>query len=263
MFEDKKRTNEWDLTATNLHRVSKRDYKVAVLPVGAIEPHNLHLPQGQDYLHTSYVANRCCETAWEKCESVLCLPILPYGVDCNLMKYPYAIHVSQAVLDAMVRDIIVSLFKHGIQKIVILNGHGGNDFKPLIRQIQSDLDVYVFLCNWWQVGLDKYDEIFTKPDDHAGQMETSLAMELYPELIEPDVAADGSARPFRFEALQKGWLSTSRDFGKINDCCAVGDPSDSSAEKGKKYLELVCGRVSDFLVELAEAEIDEHFPHQA
>ncbi len=253
---------EWDLTATNLHRIRQRSYEVAVLPVGAIEPHNLHLPQGQDYRHATYVARRCCELAWEKCQSVICLPPLPYGVDCNLMAYPMAIHVSQASLDAMVREIITSVQAHGLRKVVILNAHGGNDFVPLVRQIQCDMDVYVFVCDWWTVAQDRMADIFDKPDDHAGEFETSVALALYPDLVEPDVAGDGQARQFRFEALRKGWVRTSRDFAKLNDHCAAGDPSAASGEKGRKILDLVCERISTFLVELAQSPIDELFPHE-
>ncbi len=260
MGEDARRINEWDLATTNLHRVSKRRYEAAVLPVGAVEAHNRHLPEGQDWLHTTYVARACCERAWAACESVICLPTLPYGVDCNQLGFPLAIHVSQATLDAMVREIITSLRHHGIRKVLILNGHGGNEFKPLIRQIQCDMDVHVFLCNWWLAGRDKYGEIFTKADDHAGQFETSVAMALYPELIEPGAAGDGAARPYRFEALRKGYVSTSRDFAKLNDHAACGDPSEATAERGRKYLELVMERISGFLVELAREPIDIHFP---
>ncbi len=253
--------NEWDLTQTNLSRLSEQKLEVAVLPVGAIEPHNRHLPEGQDFLHTTYIAKQSCQLAWEQCQSVICLPTIPYGVDCNLMDFPLAIHVSQATLDAMVKDIISSLYKHSIQKIVILNGHGGNDFTPLIRQMQCDLDVHLFLCNWWKVGLDKYDEIFDKQDDHAGEFETSITLELYPELVEIEKAEQALARPFRFEALNEGWVQTSRRFKNLNDYCAVGDPADASAEKGRKYLDLVCKRISEFLVELANAPIDDFFPH--
>ncbi|MFH1746981.1 MAG: creatininase family protein [Planctomycetota bacterium] len=252
--------DEWDLTATNLYRLGRRKYEVAVLPVGAIEAHNRHLPEGQDWRHVTYVARRCCELAWNECESVVCLPAIPYGVDCNLAAFPLSIHVSQATLDALVRDIITSLHGHGIRKIVIVNGHGGNEFTPLIRQIQSDLPVHVFLCNWWTVGRDHYDEIFETPDDHAGEFETSVALELFPELVEPDVAGDGQVRPYRFEALRQGWVKTSRDFARLNDHCGVGDPARASAVKGRRYLDLVCERISGFLVELAGAEIDEHFP---
>ncbi|MBN1846795.1 MAG: creatininase family protein, partial [Sedimentisphaerales bacterium] len=104
---------EWDLTATNLFRVRQRRYEVAVIPTGAIEPHNRHLPYGQDFRHTSWVARRCCRLAWAKTPSVICLPAIPYGVDCNLMDFPLTIHVSQATLDGLLREIIVSLRRHG------------------------------------------------------------------------------------------------------------------------------------------------------
>jgi creatinine amidohydrolase len=254
--------NEWKLAETNLKRLSERTIEVAVVPVGAIEPHNLHLPEGQDIFHTTYIAENSCQRAWEKCQSVLCLPTLPYGVDCNLMDFSMAIHVSQETLNALVRDIIVSLNHHGVKKILIINGHGGNDFTPFIRQIQCDLANHVFQCNWWTVGHDMYATIFENPDDHAGEFETSVALALYPELVELDNAGDGSSRPYRFEALQKGWVKTSRNFSNLNDHCAVGDPSKASAEKGRKYLEIVIKRISDFLVELAQSPIDEYFPHK-
>jgi creatinine amidohydrolase len=252
--------NEWDLTATNLDRVSKQRYEVAVLPIGAIEAHNRHLPEGQDFLLTTHLARRCCETAWKECQRVVCLPTLPYGVDCNLMAFPLTLHVSQTALDAMVRDIITSLRRHGIRKVLLLNGHGGNDFTPLIRQTQDDTDVHVFLCNWWKVGWDQYKDIFDEPDDHAGEFETSVALAVCPEYVNLDVAGDGKARPFRFEALRGGWVLTSRDFARLNDHCGVGDPSHATAEKGRKYLDLVASRISSFLIDVAQTPIDADFP---
>ena len=117
--------DEWDLTATNLHRISQRRYELGVIPTAAIEAHNLHLPQGQDLRHSTYVARRCCEEAWKRCRSVICLPAIPYGVDCNLLDFPLTISVSQATLDAMLWEIIASLAKHDIRKVLILNSHGG------------------------------------------------------------------------------------------------------------------------------------------
>jgi len=108
--------------------------------------------------------------------------------DCNLLDFPLAMHISQATLDAVLRDLITSLHHYGIQKIVILNGHGGNDFSPFIRQIQTDMDVHVFQIDWWKVGMDKYHDIFDTEDDHAGEVETSVALALYPELVEMQYA---------------------------------------------------------------------------
>jgi creatinine amidohydrolase len=252
--------DEWDLLKTNLGRLQGRMLEVAVLPVAATEAHNRHLPEGQDTLATHYVARRCCEAAWAQTPAVICLPALPYGVDCNLMAFPLTIHVTQNTLDAMVRDIITSLHHHGIRKIVLFNGHGGNLFIPLARQLQSELPVHVFVCNWWTVANDHYAEIFEKPDDHGGEMETSVALALYPELVELAQAGPGIPRPFRFEALQRGWVHASREFARLNDHCAVGEPGLATAEKGRRFLDLVCGRLTKFLVELAGTPIDATFP---
>jgi len=252
--------DEWDITATNQHRARQRRYEVAVLPVGAIEAHNFHLPLGEDFLHVAHVARASCAAAWEKSPSVLCLPALPYGVDCNLMDYPVTITVTQATLDAMVREIIVAARRHGIRKFVLINGHGGNEFMSLVRQVQCDTDVHVFLIDWWTVGRDKYDEIFTRRDDHAGQFETSVALALHAERVEAGQAGDGATRAFRFEALRAGWARTSRDFGKLSDQCASGNPQGASAERGRAYLDLVIARIADFLAELARTPIDEFFP---
>lgn len=250
----------WDLKRTNLSALRKLHYELAVLPVGAVEAHNHHLPEGMDVIHTEYVAQTCCRRAWEQCGSVICLPAVPFGVDANLMAFPLTVHVSQTTLDAYVNEIVQSLHHHGLRKFVIINGHGGNDFKPLIRQLQYEMDVFVFSCDWWKVGSDVFEGLFGLNDDHAGAMETSVALTLCPELVDLDKAGPGDVPPYRFEALNRGWLTSSRDFSKLNDHCAVSSTAKPSAEKGRRYLTLICDRITNFLIELAKADIDDRFP---
>ena len=253
--------NEWDLTQTNQARLKQHMPNVAVLGSSAIEAHNYHLPEGQDFLHTEAIVKRVAQMAWEKTSSVICLPTIPYGVDCNLLEFPLTIHVKQTTLDLMLTEIVASLAHHGIRKIVLINGHGGNDFTPLVRQIQADLGVFIFWCNVYEVGQDKHNEIFDTADDHAGELETSMALALFPELVELEQADSGASRPFQFEALEQGWIKTSRVFSNLNDHCGNADPSLSTAEKGQQYLDFICNRISNFLIELAEADVNDHFPH--
>ena len=253
--------NEWDLTQTNQARLKQHMPNVAVLGSSAIEAHNYHLPEGQDFLHTEAIVKRVTQMAWEKTSSVICLPTIPYGVDCNLLEFPLTIHVKQTTLDLMLTEIVASLAHHGIRKIVLINGHGGNDFTPLVRQIQADLGVFIFWCNVYEVGQDKHNEIFDTADDHAGELETSMALALFPELVELEQADSGASRPFQFEALEQGWIKTSRMFSNLNDHCGNADPSLSTAEKGQQYLDFICNRISNFLIELAEADVNDHFPH--
>tara|TARA_B100000809_G_C15138394_1_gene531715 strand:+ start:2415 stop:3200 length:786 start_codon:yes stop_codon:yes gene_type:complete len=255
--------NEWDLTQTNQARLLKQSPKVAVLGTSAIEAHNYHLPEGQDFLHTEAIVKRVTKLAWDKTKSVICLPTLPYGVDCNLMDFPLTIHVKQATLDLMISEIISSLTHHGINKILLINGHGGNDFTALVRQIQSDLTVHMFWCSIYDVGKDKHSEIFDNIDDHAGELETSIALALFPEMVELDQANSGAYRKFKFEALEKGWIKTSRNFSRLNDHCCNADPRLATARKGEEYLEFISTRISDFLIELAETEVDKYFPHKS
>ena len=253
--------NEWDLTQTNQARLKQHMPNVAVLGSSAIEAHNYHLPEGQDFLHTEAIVKRVAQMAWEKTSSVICLPTIPYGVDCNLLEFPLTIHVKQTTLDLLLTEIVASLAHHGIRKIVLINGHGGNDFTPLVRQIQADLGVFIFWCNVYEVGQDKHNEIFDTADDHAGELETSMALALFPELVELEQADSGASRPFQFEALEQGWIKTSRMFSNLNDHCGNADPSLSTAEKGQQYLDFICNRISNFLIELAEADVNDHFPH--
>jgi creatinine amidohydrolase len=254
--------NEWDITQTNQKNIINNKPNVAILGTSAIEAHNYHLPEGQDFLHTDAIVKRVTKESWEKTKSVICLPTLPYGVDCNLMDFPLTIHVRQSTLDLMITEIVSSLVHHGIKKIVLINGHGGNDFAPLVRQIQSDLDVYMFWCNFYEIK-DKNNKIFEKDDDHAGEIETSIALALFPELVQFSQANDGAARPYKFEALEKGWIKTSRKFSRLNDYCGNADPSLATAEKGHKYLDFVCNQISEFIVQLSQSDVDEYFPHKS
>jgi creatinine amidohydrolase len=254
----------WLLEELNFAHVRSqvRLCEVAVLPMGATEPHNYHLPYGNDFLTTRLVGERICRTAHERGGKVLLLPTVPFGVDSNLLKFPLTIHVSLKALEAVLWDVIRSLECHGVHKLVLLNGHGGNEFKPLLREWFGRTKVFVTVVDWWKVGSDKYAEIFSKPDDHAGEMETSIALALYPELVELDKASDGSKREARFEAMRRGWAAITRPWHLLTESSGVGDPRAATREKGEKYLALVTERLAQFLVELSAAEMDDLFPFQ-
>jgi creatinine amidohydrolase len=252
----------WLLEELNFGRVrlDKIPCPVAVLPMGATEPHNYHLPYGNDFLTTRRVGERICEAAYQRGARVLLLPTIPFGVDSNLLQFPLTIHVSLRAIETVLRDVIRSLECHRIPKLVLLNGHGGNELKPLLREWYGQTKVFVTVVDWWKVGADKYAEIFSKPDDHAGEMETSVALALYPELVELEKASDGAKREARFEAIRRGWAAITRPWHLLTESSGVGDPRAATREKGERYLQLVTERLAQFLVELSAAEMDETFP---
>jgi creatinine amidohydrolase len=252
----------WLLEELNLAHVRANSYQVAVLPMGATEPHNYHLPYGNDFLTVRRVGERVCARAHGAGAKVLLLPTIPFGVDANMLAFPLTIHVGLMSLEAVLGDVIRSLELHGIRKLVLLNGHGGNELKPLLREWYGTTPVFATVVDWWKVGQDRYAEIFEKPDDHAGEMETSVALALFPELVELGQMADGGTRQARFEAIRRGWAAITRPWHLLTESSGSGDPRAATREKGERYLELVTDRLTQFLVELSAAEMDETFPFE-
>ena len=188
------------------------------------------------------------------------LPTISYGVDTNLMHFPLAINMNPSTQLAVLRDIVDSLATHDVRKLVVLNGHGGNDFNAFQRELNR-ADFFMALCNWWQVPGDVRSEIFDADGDHADEMETSVGLHLFPELVAPLAQADdGAVRPSRFEAVREGWVKISRPWHVLTTNTGVGDPHAATAEKGQRFVEVAVDRISRFLVELAAAEMDETFP---
>ncbi|MFW6107262.1 MAG: creatininase family protein [bacterium] len=251
----------WRLSELTYRMVRERRFEVAVLPVGSTEAHGLHVPHGSDALHAERVADRCCEAAHAQGAQVVLLPTIPYGVNANLLEFPLTIHVGQSVLDAMVGDVAASLAHHGVRKLVVFNGHGGNAFKPLLRQLYGQSDVFCCLVDWWKVASDHYPEIFESVGDHADEMETSVDLALFPDLVHLEDADDGATRPSRFDAINRGWVQITRPWHLLTRNAGVGDPRPASAEKGQRVIDLVVERMGRFLKELAEAEMDETFPY--
>jgi len=256
----------WKLAETNYGTAKQQQFEVAVLPLGATEPHNLHLPYSADTLEGDLVGERICEAACQRGAKVILLPTVPYGTQTNQMNLPLAMNLNPSTLGAVVGDLVDSLVRHGILKIVLLNSHGGNELKPLLRELYGWSPAKLFLCNWYNIFADVYHQIFEEKDDHAGEMETSLAMAYYPELIarNPDgslTADEGRTAPTRFEAVNRGWISITRPWHLLTTNAGAGNPHAASAEKGRRLMELLVERLATFLVELSAANVDERFPY--
>ena len=79
---------EWILAEQNHAFVRAQKWEVAVLPFGATEPHNLHMPYGTDIYEVEAIAQRACETAYKAGARVTLLPTIPFGVNTNHLKIP-------------------------------------------------------------------------------------------------------------------------------------------------------------------------------
>lgn len=256
----------WKLAEIGYGEVKRQHYEVALLPLGATEPHNLHLPYGTDTLEGDLVGEKLCEAAWQRGAKVVLLPTVPYGTVSNQREFPLSLNLKPTTLGAVVADLVESLVYQGIRKVVLVNSHGGNDLKWLLRELYGKTEAKLFLCNWYTIFRDVYHEIFQEPDDHAGEMETSLGLSYWPELVarNPDgsLAADeGRKAETRFEAVNRGWVSITRPWHLLTTNAGAGNPHFATAEKGRKVVDVLVERLAGFLVELSAAALDEKFPY--
>jgi creatinine amidohydrolase len=255
--------SDWVLAEQTHHAIREQRWEVAVLPFGATEPHNLHMPYGTDTIQVEAIGRRACEAATRAGARVLLLPAVPFGVNTNHLQVPGAVtcSVTPTTLLALLTDLTDSLERQGIRKLLLLNGHGGNELKPLTRELHHRTRVFLCVCDWYRMAADAYPKIFEKPGEHADEVETSLGLAFFPELLRPELADDGAAAPTRFEAINKGWVSITRPWHLVSKNTGLGDPRAASADKGRRLMDLLVERLAAFLVQLAAAKMDERFPY--
>jgi len=254
---------EWVLAEQTHHFLRQQRWEVAVLPFGATEPHNLHMPYGTDNLQVEQLGQRACEQAYRGGAKVLLLPTVPFGVNTNHLKIPggLALSVTPTTLLALLSDLVESLEREGVHKLVLLNGHGGNELKPLMRQLHHRTRLFLCLCDWYKMATDVYPDIFKQPGEHADEVETSLGLAFFPELVHPELADDGAAQPTRFDAINRGWVSITRPWHLVSKNTGLGDPSAATADKGRRLMEVLVERLAGFLAALSAAKVDEGFPY--
>ena len=238
-------------------------WQAAVLPFGATEPHNLHMPYGTDTYQVEEIGRRACERAYQAGAKVVLLPAIPFGVNTNHLKVPGAVTCSlnPTTLLSILTDLVDSLQRQGIHKLLLLNGHGGNELKPLMRQLHHQTKVFLCLCDWFRMTADVCKEIFDKPGEHADEMESSLGLAFFPHLMRMELADAGQAIPTKLEAVNKGWVSMTRPWHLATTNTGLGDPSAASAEKGRRLMEAVVDRLASFLIDLANTPMNDRFPY--
>jgi creatinine amidohydrolase len=243
--------------------VRSQTWQAAVLPFGATEPHNLHMPYGTDNFQVEEIGRRACEYAYNAGAKVMLLPTIPFGVNTNHLKVPGALTCSltPTTLLAILTDLTDALSRQGVKKLLLLNGHGGNELKPLTRELHHRTDVFLCVCDWYRVAVDQYPTLFERPGEHADEVETSMGLAFFPDLLKPELADAGAAKPTRFEAVNRGWVSITRPWHLVTTNTGLGDPRAASAEKGRKLVDIVTERIGRFLVELAAAPMDDTFPY--
>jgi len=193
---------------------------VAVFPVSATENHGPHCPLGTDAIFANSIAREAAERTGE-----LLLPSLEFGVSEHHRGFPGTLYVSPETLRDMVYETLLSLTDHGIEKAVIVNGHGGNAgaLDQVCGRLARDGDM--FAVHWlWADG-------FPGEEDHAGKNETSFMLHLRPELVgEPVEGADTWENPVN-------GTFTAHYTHEFAENGVFGDPREASKEHGEEFFE--------------------------
>lgn len=246
-------TRPWVLAESALATVREASYDVVVLPWGATEAHNFHLPYETDVVEAREVSIAAAAQAWARGARVVVLPAIPFGVNTGQLAVPYCLNLNPSTQLAILRDLLRAIEPHGARKFVIVNGHGGNDFKPLLRELQPSTSLFLSLVNWWTI-LDAR-QYFDAPGDHAGALETSVMQHLAPQHVRSlREAGPGMARRFRVTALREGWAWAQRDWPRVTDDTGVGNPAGSTAEAGARFVADAAEKLAGYFVELAAAD---------
>ncbi|WP_234734182.1 creatininase family protein [Tellurirhabdus bombi] len=245
------------LAETNWKQIQETRFDLAILPWGATEAHNYHMPYATDVIEADTISAEAARLAWEQGAKVIVLPTIPFGVNTGQTDILLDINMHPSTQLAVLNDIVEVLNRQGIHKLLILNSHGGNDFRTMLRELGVRYpNMLLSSCSWFQT-LDK-SKYFDEPKgDHADEMETSLLLHLRPDLVTPlDEAGDGIAKKWKVQGFREGWAWAERKWSQVTEDTGIGNPKKATAEKGKRYFEDVTQKISGLLVELAAADLN-------
>ena len=249
---------EFDLCCSDYGTVKDLRYDAAILPWGATEPHNLHLPYLTDSILSHDIAVSAAKLAQQKYGvRYMVLPPVTFGSqNPGQQELPFCIHTRYETQKAILIDIVSSLVRQGISRLIIINGHGGNIFKNMIRDLYCMFpDVIIACSEWYKVC--RATDFFDNPGDHADELETSVMMHYHPELVDLSKAGDGNNVGFAPELLASGKVWIPRNWSRISRDTGVGDPRSATAEKGRSFAEAVAEKYAEFMSEFISDKLYE------
>ncbi|WP_256394181.1 creatininase family protein [Natronoarchaeum rubrum] len=214
---------------------------LAVLPVGSTEQHGPHAPLGTDVLTAEAVA----EAGVERYDGeVVVAPAIPVGVAEEHRQFPGTLWVSEETFRSYVRETVDSLADHGWDRVVLVNGHGGNvdALREVAGRIVRRDDAYAVPFTW-------FDSVGDHAADmgHGGPLETAVLRAVAPELVREDRIDEAR------EGASDGWgewvsgVNLAFDSAEFSENGVVGDPDEGDAERGEELLDLAADALAALL----------------
>jgi creatinine amidohydrolase len=245
------------LAESNWDYIKDANFELAVLPWGATEAHNYHLPYASDIIESEFISAESARIAWEKGAKVIVLPTIPFGVNTGQPDIYLDINLNPSTQLLILNDIVEVLNRQNIHKLMIFNSHGGNDFKPFIRELGLKFPKMFICTSDWYKALDRY-MYFENPGDHADEMETSLLLYLKSELVLPiDKWGKGKEKKNKVKSFNEDWLWSERKWSKVSKDTGIGDPRLATKEKGEVFFKDVTEKIGNVLFELSKVNVDD------
>ncbi len=225
----------------------RREIISAVLPIGVLEEHGPHLPLGLDAMHAHAVA-----LAASRRHPCFVAPVVNYGICRSTAGHPGTVGISGDTLRALLFDIGKGLYEQGIGCLCLLTGHAGGTHGMALVEVGERLMIVTGLQVATACVLDLLDEaaplLECEGDSHAGEVETSLVMHLWPELLQGSAPEEYPSFP-RFRLV--------RDKRAHWPGGVWGDPGKASAAKGEAIIAAEAKALAGLLGELEEAHARE------
>lgn len=227
--------------------------RVAVFPIGSNEQHGPHLPTGTDTIIVDALVHGLRRRLTER-DPFLFLPLMPYGKSPEHMDFAGTISLKSATLMAVLEDVVSSLHAHGVEKIVFLNSHGGNNhlLGALAFDFRYQYQMHAYCLNIWSDDFFHADEIeavipsLAYPEVHAASIETSMLLYLCQELVGPIPQEFKPKSPF--PEISTGWATSDLSHDGV-----IGDPRQSTPERGRRLYELLVEKTIVKLRAIAQA----------
>lgn len=248
-----------DLTSEEVQAARGRA-RVAILPVGATEQHGPHLAVATDARIAEAFAERLGDELGS--DALVCPPV-PYGLSEHHAAFPGTLTLTPSTFIAVMSDLVKSLSSQGFERIVIVNGHGGNmeALSLVSRQVRYEDGIQVASIMWAKLARDVCAaEAVGTAYGHACELETSLAMALAPELVRKEriVAPDPMPQIEPLSAPPAPFVDVAVRFDEITHDGVYGNPQHANVELGQRILQVALERAVAFTRSFTEGTTAAH-----
>ena len=238
---------------------------MVLIGIGSVECHGRHMPLGTDTLIPDHLLKRI-----EEKSDILIAPTVPYGACQSLAPFPGTIDIDSEVLYQYLRQILLSLYRHGARKFVILNGHGGN--MKTVERLGLEFEekgCLTTLLNWW---LMAWELDPNWKGGHGGGEETAAIMGIDPGLVDRsdiggplklfDLNENLKATGFRSVEYKGVSIEVIRSTPKVTDSGWIGPdhPNTATPEWGREMLQKTADYIVDFLEEFKKVPVESKNP---